>query len=74
MKFRKTKYWGAQPYDGPLGPKIEGGGGGLEPRGPHGVGAYGRIYYSKRRVEQWSVDWSIARPSKLIMARRRLKG
>ena len=34
-----TKYWGAQPYGGPQGPEM-GGGGGAEPRGPHGVGAY----------------------------------
>ena len=45
MIFRIAKYWGAQPYDGPLGPKI--GGGGLEPRRSHGVGAYVRNYIIK---------------------------
>ena len=43
MIFRIAKYWGAQPYDGPLGPKI----GGLEPRGPHGVGAYDDLVSSR---------------------------
>ena len=31
MIFRIAKYWGAQPYDGPLGPKI---GGARAPRAP----------------------------------------